>query len=162
MEKYLINYTPKEKHLSTLELLDDKPLLQPKKPFVLGVLGISSDVSWNRNSIMDNVMFPIIGEQDQMPDVLILPSEGNTSLLLEDWANRQDIHSAVYEADWAKLGKRARALRDARIIKEATTLLIFLNKRSDAYEKIAIREVKKGKVVYCVDADTQELSEYVV
>jgi hypothetical protein len=160
MEKYLTNYNPKEKEKSTLELLDDKPLLQPQPQFVLGVLGHSEHAFWNRETIMNQIVFPIIGEQDQIPSRLILPSEGATSLLLEAWTDRQVIPSCVYEADWAKLGKRAKALRDARIVKEATHLLLFLGKKSDYYEKIAIREVKKGKVVYCVDAESHELVEY--
>ncbi len=48
-------------------------------------------------------------------------------------------------------------MRDARILKEATHLLFFLGKSSDYYEKIAIREVKKGRVVYTVDPTTHKL-----
>jgi hypothetical protein len=162
MEKYLTNYTPKVKHQSTLEILNDQPLLQIQKPIVLGILGHSDHSEWNRETIMNKIMFPIIGEQERIPTVLLLPSEGATSLLLEDWADRQVIQSSVYEADWAKLGKRAKALRDARIIKEATHLLIFLGKKSDYYEKIAVREVKKGKVVYCVEFETRDLVQYEV
>jgi hypothetical protein len=163
MEKYLINYTPKNKSVeyqTTLELLNDEPLLAPPKPFVLGVLGNSSNSIWNRETIMEKVVFPLIGEQDRIPTSLILPSEGATSLLLQSWAERQEISANIFEADWAKLGKRARALRDARIMKESTHLLLFLGDRSDYYEKIAIREVKKGKNVYCVDS-SHELIEYV-
>ena len=164
MEKYLINYTPKNKSVeyqSTLELLNDEPLLAPPKPFVLGVLGNSSNSIWNRETIMEKVVFPLIGEQDRIPTSLILPSEGATSLLLQSWAERQEISANIFEADWAKLGKRARALRDARIMKESTHLLLFLGDRSDYYEKIAIREVKKGKIVYCVDS-SHDLIEYTV
>ncbi len=164
MDKYLIRNTPQDtqvnKHQSTLEILNDEPLLPLPKPFVLGVLGTSENVFWNRETLTEQVMYPVIGEQERIPTRILLPSEGATSLLLESWASRQDILTTAYEADWAKLGKRARALRDARIIKESTHLLLFLNERSDAYEKIAIREVKKGKVVYCVDAKTHELTEY--
>jgi hypothetical protein len=160
MEKYLINYTSKEKEKTTLELLDDQPLLQLQKPFVLGVLGYSDHAFWNQNTLLNDVILPLISEQDRIPTSLILPSEGATSLLLEAWSDRQVIQSCVYEADWAKLGKRAKALRDARIIKEATHLLLFLGKKSDYYEKIAIREVKKGKIVYCINAESHELIEY--
>jgi hypothetical protein len=166
MEKYLTNYKPKVKdevkHPSTLELLNDQPLLQIQKPIILGVLGHSDHSEWNRETLLNKIMFPIISEQERIPTVLLLPSEGATSLLLEDWADRQVIQTSVYEADWAKLGKRARALRDARIVKECTHLVIFLGNKSDYYEKIAVREVKKGKIVYCVEADTRELIEYTV
>lgn len=162
MEKYLLNYKPKEvSYPSTLELLNDEPLVEPikAKPFILGFLGNSSDAYWNRETVVEQIVHPIIGEQDRLPTTLLLPSEGATSLLLESWADRQDIFKGIYDADWAKLGKRARALRDARIIKESTHLVLFLGK-SDYYEKIAIREVKKGKIVYCVAFDTHELTEY--
>ena len=163
MEKYLTNYKPAKddlKHQSTLEILNDQPLLQIQKPIVLGVLGHSDHSEWNRETVLNKIMFPIISEQEHIPSALLLPSEGATSLLLEDWADRQVIRTSVYEADWAKLGKRARALRDARIIKESTHLVIFLGNKSDYYEKIAVREVKKGKVVYCVEPETRELVEY--
>lgn len=160
MDKYLIRTEPNVKHQSTLELLDDKPLLPHQKPFILGILGTSEKAFWNRETMTEQVIYPVIGEQERIPTVLLLPSEGATSILLESWASRQHIQTTAYEADWTKLGKRARALRDARIMKESTHLLLFLNERSDYYEKIAIREVKKGKVVYCIDAKTHELTEY--
>jgi len=95
-----------------------------------------------------------------MPDSMLLPTDGATSLLLQVWGEKHTVPLTCLDADWAKLGKKARALRDARILKEATHLLIFLGKRSDTYEKVAIRECKKGKVVYTLDAQSKELVEW--
>lgn len=154
MDKYLIKH-------STLEILGDLPLT-PYTPFVLGVLGSSNAKTWNMDSIMKLLMEPLVEEQERKPEKMLLPADGTTSLLLETWAGKQNIEAKVYEADFVKLGRRARALRDAQILKEATHLLLFLGIRSDAYEKIAIREVKKGKIVYTVDPTTQELVEWVL
>ncbi len=156
MDKYLI-------HHSTLQILGDLPPVQPKvTPFVLGVLGASNAAKWNNELLVNSVMNPLTQEQERNPERILLPADGTTSLLLETWAGKQAVESKVYDADWVRLGRRARALRDAQILKESTHLLIFLGTRSDAYEKIAIREAKKGKTVYTVDATTNELVEWVV
>ena len=154
MDKYLIKY-------STFEILGDLPLT-PSAPFVLGVLGSSNAKIWTMEKIQSMLMNPLTQEQERIPEKILLPSDGATSLFLESWAGKQNVEAKVYEADFMKLGRRARALRDAQILKEATHLLLFLGTRSDAYEKIAIREVKKGKIVYVVDPRTQELVEWVL
>jgi thymidylate kinase len=91
---------------------------------------------------------------------MLLPTDGATSLLLQVWGEKQSIPLTCLDADWVKLGKRARALRDARILKESTHLILFLGKRSDTYEKVAIRECKKGKVVYTISSEEKELVEW--
>ena len=154
MDKYLIKH-------STLEILGDAPLIE-SKPYVLGVLGSSNGKGWTMDIITNSIMNPLTQEQEKLPAKLLLPSDGATSLLLETWAGKQTVEAKVYEADWVRLGRRARALRDAQILKESTHLLLFLGTRSDAYEKIAIREVKKGKIVYTVDPNTMELAEWVI
>ena len=157
MERYLISNTQK----STLELLEETPKLLPirHKPICLGVLGQSSDAFWTKETVSDSVMFPVLGDLEQFPESILCGAEGQTSMLLEWWAARHDIPIQVYEANWSKLGKRARALRDARIVKEATHLLVFYGQRSETYETIAIRELKKGKTVYTIDAKTHELQQ---
>ena len=148
MEKYLIpskGTTLK----STLELLDDKPLLLLPQPYCLGILGQSSAAFWSKETIVNNILQPFL-------------AEGQTSMLIEWWAIRQDISIQIYEANWAKLGKRARILRDARIVKEASHLLVFLGERSDTYETMAIRELKKGKIVYTINPKTHEIEQLVL
>jgi hypothetical protein len=149
------------KYMSTLEVLDDSPLTQ-SKPIRLGVLGHSSDPHWDKKTIGETLLNPLVQELEKFPDEFLLGSGGNTSIYIQNWAETQGLLATVLEADWCKLGKRAGALRDGRILKEATHLLIFLGQRSNAYEKIAIREVKKGKKVYTVDPQTKDLTEWIM
>lgn len=158
MEKYFISVKPK----STLELLDDKPLLTPPQPYCLGILGQSSAAFWTKETIVTNLLQPFLNEQKGLPDSILVAAEGQTSMLVEWWAARQDIPIQIYEANWTKLGKRARVLRDARIVKESSHLLVFLGERSDTYETMAIRELKKGKTVYTVKAKTHEMEQLVL
>ena len=157
MDKYLI----KNPALSTLELLDDvKPVVA--KPVVLGILGNSAAAKWTRETIAETIMNPLLGEIERLPDTILMPSEGNTSILLQIWADRQNIACQSIDADWARMGRRARIMRDARILKEATHLIFFLGARSDYYEKMAIREAKKEKIVFTVDATSGELVQWVI
>jgi len=155
-----------QKNKSTLELLDDKMEddnsdTSVSKGFVLGVLGNSSAKAWTGKCVKENCMEPILQQVGSSPEKLLCPSDGATSLLLQSWAEHNNVPCASFSADWSKLGRKARSLRDTTIIKEATHLLIFLGGRSDFYEKIAIREVKRGKVVFAVDSKTQEISLWV-
>jgi hypothetical protein len=146
---------------STFELLGEPAEKVPEsKEFILGVLGSSSAAYWNRETITD-IMNPVIGDQEKIPSLLHIPTDGSTSLLIQIWAEKQTIKCAPINADWVRLGRRARALRDARIIKESTHLIFFVGSRSDYYEKIAIREAKKGKTVYTIGAD-RELVKWVL
>jgi hypothetical protein len=155
MDKYLI------KTKSTLELLGDLPEEIPTNLSVtLGILGNSSAAVWTSQSVLEKVMEPILGQLEKNPEKILLPADGITSVLLETWAGKNKVDSKVYSADWKVLGRRARAIRDSQIVKESSHLLVFLGGRSDYYEKMAIREVKKGKVVYTVDSKTMELVEW--
>lgn len=163
MDKYLIKPTNAPDvsggHKSTLELLDDLP---PQKgvPIVIGILGSSQDSYWTQNTISDTILNPILSDLGRLPDSMLLPTDGASSMLLQVWGEKQSIPLTCLDADWAKLGKKARALRDSRILKESTHLLLFLGKRSDTYEKIAIRECKKGKIVYTMNTQSKELVEW--
>ena len=146
---------------STAELLgeEDIPIIQPR-PVVLGILGHSS--KWTRDTIAEGVMNPLISEIGKLPFNILLPSEGDTSILLQIWTERQGIGHQVLDADWKRLGRKARAIRDSRILKESNHLLFFLGSRSDYYEKVAIREAKKGKVVFTMDQENNELVQWVI
>jgi hypothetical protein len=155
MDRYLI------KTQSTTQLLNDEPLTT-SAPIILGVLGHSNAQQWTLQTIADDLCSPLLGELGRIPEALVVPSDGTTSLLLQAWAERQKIAVTPLDADWVRLGRRARALRDARILKECSHLLIFLGKRSDTYEKLAIREAKKGKIVFTVDPETFEIVQWQV
>ncbi len=158
MDKYLTK--PPSSSTSSILQLEDPASIQHAKPFILGVLGNTERL--NKQSLHDTIMNPILAEQGRMPASLLLPAEGMSSTLLAVWAERFKIPCAEYECDWRTLGKRARAMRDSRIVKEATHLILFCGPKSDYYEKLAAREVKKGRIIYTVNATTQELEEWVV
>ena len=146
---------------STAELLGEEDIpITHSHPVVLGILGNSS--KWTRDTIAEEVMNPLISEIGKLPFNILLPSEGDTSILLQIWTERQGIGHQVLDADWKRLGRKARAIRDSRILKESTHLLFFLGSRSDYYEKVAIREAKKGKVVFTMDQEASELVQWVV
>ena len=152
MEKYLI-------HKSTIELLEAMPEPIVVKPIILGIIGNSTATKWTREAIAESVMNPVIGEIG-LPTTILMPTEGATSVLLQVWSDRQNIPSQSIHADWIRLGRKARALRDGRILKESTHLIFFLGVKSDFYEKAAIREAKKGKRVFTIHPKTLEIIEY--
>ena len=152
---------PMDKFISTRELLDDidEPIIL--KEFALGVLGSSDASYWNKNTISD-IINPIISEIGKLPSSMNVPTKGITSILLQAWGENKDIICNSVDSDWMRLGRKARVLQDSRIIKDSSHLLFFIGARSDYYEKIAIREAKKGKIVYTIDAKTKELSQWVI
>jgi hypothetical protein len=169
MDKYLIRSPSgsaepiQESFKSTFDMLKDSDVSEATitPGCRLGFLGNSSASYWNANTITD-IVNPLLSEIDTMPIEVNLPTDGITSLLLQVWAEKQKIPCTAIDADWIRLGRRARAMRDSRIIKDSTHLVFFVGSKSDYYEKIAIREAKKGKIVFTVDAKTKELVQWVL
>jgi hypothetical protein len=151
MDTYLIK--------TTLELLDDEPE-QKSDEFTLGVLGSSEASYWNANTMAETIN-ALLEETGKLPTSINLPAKGITSLLIQAWGEKQNIVCKPVDSDWIRLGKKARALQDSRIIKDSSHLLFFVGSRSDYYEKIAIREAKR-KVVYTIDAKTREIVKWIV
>ena len=154
MDKYLI------KQKTTLELLDDEPEVVISDEFTLGVLGSSDASYWNANTMAETIN-AILEETGKLPTSINLPAKGITSLLIQAWGEKQNIVCKPVDSDWIRLGKKARALQDSRIIKDSSHLLFFVGSRSDYYEKIAIREAKR-KIVYSIDAKTKVIVKWVV
>lgn len=130
------------------------------KPIYLGVLGIHNQIT--KEDIHEKVLHPLISVLGRMPDKLILPSEGTSSALISLWAERNHIDTQCVEADWRKFQRKAGILRDARIQKECSHLVVFLGIKSRSNEQTAIRQAKKGKQVFVVEPNPIELIEYVV
>ena len=93
---------------------------------------------------------------------MLLPSEGLSSAFLNFWAERAHVETHTVEADWRRFQRKAAILRDARILKESTHLIVFLGARSKSNEATAIKHAKQGKIVFTVDHATLEVSELVV
>ena len=130
------------------------------KPILLGVLGKHEQIS--KQDIHESILHPLMSAIGRLPDKILIPSEGTSSAYITLWAERLNIETHCLEADWRRLQRRAGILRDSRILKESTHLLVFSNTRSSKNEEIAIREAKKGKEVYLVDHSSLELAQLVV
>jgi hypothetical protein len=130
------------------------------KPIYLGILGIHNQIS--KDDIHEKVLHPLMSALGRMPDKILLPSEGTSSAFLSIWAERNNIDTQCVEADWRKFQRKAGILRDARILKECSHLVVFLGMKSRSHEQTAIRQAKKGKQVFVVEPNPIELIEYVV
>ena len=127
------------------------------QPLILGVLGVHSTIT--NQEIHETILHPLMSVFDRLPDKLILPDEGQSSAYLSLWAERQGVDTQSVKADWTKFQRKAGILRDARILKEATHLLVFVGPRSRSYEQTGIRQLKKGKRVFLVDPNPIEMYE---
>jgi hypothetical protein len=126
-------------------------VLEVPKPFFLGVLGSHEGATQER---IEEIMILLLQCFEHIPQRIILPSEGRNNMYISDWADRHKIITQIYDADWHRHNRRARIFRDTRIMKESTHFLIFLNKRSEGNEKLALRLSKQGKPVITVDYQT--------
>jgi hypothetical protein len=138
----------------------DKDIRIVGKPILLGVLGKHEQIT--KQDIHEKILHPLMSAIGRLPDKLFVPSEGTSSAYITLWAERANVETVCVDADWRKLQRRAGIMRDARIQRESTHLLIFVGARSKSYEQTGIREAKKGKQVYLVDHDTLDLCELVV
>ena len=111
---------------------------------VLGVLGTRSNT--RVEDIAVNLMAPLI-EAWGTPDELLLPSEGESSIAIQTWAASQKIPVRLVSCDWVTQGRRAGMLRDARIQREASHLLLLQGPRSNALSTLGARLQRKGRPV---------------
>lgn len=118
---------------------------------IWGIFGCSNKIS--ERDLQDLVLVPILQELGRTPDKILLPSEGNTSIYLQDWADSLRIKTQVFQSDWARNGRIAQILRDNQMQKECTHMLVFLPPRSDRLGKMAEKMAKKGKVVFTSSVD---------
>lgn len=133
-----------------LELDKEIQLGKPYEKLCLGVLGKREDIS--KQDLHDKILHPMLEQFGKVPDIVYVSSEGMTSALVSAWAERCEIKFEVIHADVRKLGRKAFALRDGRILKAATHLLVFEQPKSEYIVKLGIRELKKGKRVFSVSA----------
>ena len=132
-----------------------EPFTTPS-PIFLGVLGSHEGATEER---IEEIIVLLLQCLERFPERMILPSEGRNNMYMSDWADRHKLTTQVYEADWYRHNRSARIFRDTRIIKESTHFLIFLNKRSEANEKIALRLAKQGKQVFTIHYHTWDMEE---
>lgn len=114
-------------------------------PLIMGVLGHTNKQS--EQSLIETVLTPFLQEVGRVPDRILLPSEGNSSIYLQEWAESLHIKTQVFHSDWKRHGKIAQILRDDRIKQESTHVLLFVGPRSKTWEKVMTSLVRKGTYV---------------
>ena len=140
--------------------LDDE-IYEPEV-FVLGVFGNTNKVS--EQDLQDNTLNLILRELGRTPDKVLIPTEGNSSIYIDSWAESLGIKAQTFQADWARNGKIAQILRDDRMAKECTHALVFLPaprgvNKSTRLEKFAEKLCKKEKVVF-TSSHNQTLTQF--
>jgi hypothetical protein len=120
------------------------------KPLCLGVLGKREDIS--RADFFEKIIHPLLESLGKVPDTIYLPADGMTSALMGAWAERCNVKTETLSAEWHRLGRKAVCLRDSRILKSSTHLLIFEQPKSEYTVKLGIREFKKGKQVFSISS----------
>lgn len=140
------------------DFTDENPEdIKRAEPLFLGVIGSRTDATEER--IRDEVLLPILQELGRMPDKMLLPDEGTSSIYISDWADTMRIPSQVFQCDWQRHGKRAKIFRDSRIQEDSTHFIIFLQKRSEFNEKLGTRLARKGYKVFTVAYKDWSLEE---
>ena len=120
---------------------------------VVGIFGNTNKVS--EQDLQENTLTLILQELGRIPDKVLIPSEGNSSIYIQEWAESLHIKTQTFQADWMRNGRIAAVLRDDRIQKECTHALVFLPVARGAdknvpskLEKFAEKLCKKGKTVF--------------
>ncbi len=142
-----------------MSFLEDDAIIENPQIIILGIFGHNNKVS--ETDLHSNTLNLILQELGRLPDKVLIPSEGNTSIYIQEWAESLRIPTQVFQADFRKHHKLAWILRDDRIQKECTHGLIFLSQKSDKLEKKAEIMAKKGKRIFTSSPCTQELIELV-
>lgn len=119
---------------------------------VLGVLGTRSNI--RVEDLEANIIAPIV-EAWGLPDEILIPAEGDSSHAIQSWATSKEIPVRLVSCDWAKQGKRAGLLRDARIQREASHLVMLQGPRSNALMQLATRLTRKGRHVVISERPTE-------
>jgi hypothetical protein len=141
-----------------MDIFDDIPI--SVNPIVLGVLGTHNTIT--KQQMHEKILHPLMSVLGRVPELIVYPSEGTSSAYVSIWAQRHNVNTHCVEADWRKFQRKASILRDARILKESTHLLVFIGTKSRTNEQTAIRQVKKGKQVFLVEPNPVEMCELVV
>lgn len=127
------------------------------KVIILAIFGNTNKVS--EQDLQDNTLTLILQELGRTPDKVLIPTEGNSSIYIQDWAESLGIKTQSFQADWIRNGRIAQILRDDRMAKECTHALVFLGQKSTRLEKFAEKICKKGKMVF-TSSHNQTLTQF--
>jgi hypothetical protein len=144
---------PKTKKVNPRSL---SPLLMSRsvERVVLGVLGTRSNIRYE--DLDSQIMAPLV-EAWGDPDEIVLPAEGDSSAAIQGWAERRKIPVSLVGSDWKTQGRRAGLLRDARIQRESTHLLLLQGPRSNALSNLGLRLSRKGRPVVISERPGEEI-----
>ena len=128
---------------------------------ILGIFGNTNKVS--EQELQENTLNLILQELGRTPDKVLIPTEGNSSIYIECWAESLHIKRQIFQSDWIRNGKIAQILRDDRMAKECTHALVFLpapraKEKSSRLEKFAEKLCKKEKIVF-TSSHNQQLTQ---
>ncbi len=120
--------------------------VRPARPdrIVFGVLGTRNKIRYEE--FVEQILDPAL-EAWGLPEELLIPADGESAEVIQTWATHRRIPVARVIADWTRNGKRAGLLRDARIQREATHLILLQGPRSTALTALAGRLHRKGRPV---------------
>jgi hypothetical protein len=104
---------------------------------ILGIFGSRTSKQLSEKLLIQTILTPILQELGRIPDKLLVPYEGDSSMYIQAWADALHIPYQTFTVDWAKSGRSAAVLRDNRIRSECTHALVFLAPRSTRYETLA-------------------------
>ena len=113
---------------------------------ILSIFGNTNKIS--EQDLQDNTLTLILQELGRIPDKVLIPSEGNSSIYIQEWCDALHIKTQIFQSDWARNGKIAQIIRDDRMAKECTHALVFVSDKSTKLEKFAEKLCKKGKIVF--------------
>jgi hypothetical protein len=111
---------------------------------VFGVLGTRNKMSYE--DFVSQILNPTM-EVWGLPAEIVAPADGESAEVLQAWAAHHKIPVCLVAADWSRNGKRAGLLRDARIQREATHMILLQGPRSNALATLAGRLQRKGRPV---------------
>ena len=141
------------------EEFDKSGPVQEGEAFILGILGTRSQIE--KDTLYANILQPIIDTIGRKPEQIILPSESISSAYISLWADDMNIPTQSLQADWFRMGRRAKFLRDNSIQQQATHYLIFEAPKSPFYEQMGVRLAKKhpGRVFTVNGSNAPEVSQ---
>jgi hypothetical protein len=129
-------------------------------PIILGIFGT---VKIPENEVQD-ILTLILQELRRMPDIILIPTEGNSSIYIQDWAESLRIKTQIFHSDWVKNGKIAQIIRDNRIAKECSHALVFIKSNTGStlsklskLSKLSETLCRKGKIVFTFDQVLEQL-----
>ena len=132
---------------------------EPTTKVTVGVLGKREDIS--KEDLHEKILHPLLKALGEVPDKILLPNEGMSTALISIWAERTEIPADQILADWTRYNRMSFKIRDSRIVKDSSILLLFQGPKSEYLPKLGVREVKKGKRVFVVTpGKTWKLEEW--